>query len=135
MKKDPRQAALRSVRQLVVAVNALVSAMDAAEKGRGGPPRSPAVTARAAGVKSAKLKKSIKAHWASMSKQEREARIRRMLAARGLKPKPKSNKPPSAKSLALRKSIKAHWDHMTKAQRAARVKKMLAGRGLLPKAG
>lgn len=85
--------------------------------------------------KSAALRRSIKAHWASMTPAQRKARVKKMLAGRGLKPKSKAekSKPPTAKSLALKKSIKAHWAKMTSAERAARVKKMLAGRGLKPK--
>ena len=67
-----------------------------------------------------------------MTPAQRKARIKKMLAARGLKPKPK--KAPTAKGLALRKSIKAHWDAMTPAQRKSRIRKMLAARGLKPKA-
>ena len=68
-----------------------------------------------------------------MTPKQRAARVKKMLAGRGLKPKAKKKGRPSKKSLALRKAISSHWASMTPAQRAARVKKMLAGRGLKPK--
>jgi hypothetical protein len=42
---------------------------------------------RGPGKNNPKLKAAIKASWARMTPKEREARIRRMLAGRGLKPK------------------------------------------------
>ena len=147
MKHDPRKAILHSVNALVGAVTDLIAAMGSAAssaithvapRGRvGRPPKNasrPVGRPPAKGSKSAKLKKSIKAHWDAMSPGQRKSRIKKMLAARGLKPKPKSNKPPSKKSLALKKSIKAHWAAMSDSERAARVRTMQAGRGLQPKA-
>ena len=145
MKHDPRKAILHSVNALVGAVTDLIAAMGSAAssaithvapRGRvGRPPKNasrPVGRPPAKGSKSAKLKKSIKAHWDAMSPGQRKSRIKKMLAARGLKPKAK--KAPSAKSLALKKSIKAHWAAMSDSERAARVRKMQAGRGLKPKA-
>jgi hypothetical protein len=68
-----------------------------------------------------------------MTKAEHEARVRKMLAGRGLKPKPKKTKPPTARSVAIRKAVRSHWKKMTPAERQARVARMLAGRGLKPK--
>ena len=42
---------------------------------------------RGPGKNNPKLKAAIKASWARMTPKERKARIRRMLAGRGLKPK------------------------------------------------
>ena len=42
---------------------------------------------RGPGKNNPKLKAAIKASWARMTSKERKARIRRMLAGRGLKPK------------------------------------------------
>src|SRR5438105_5079761 len=37
-----------------------------------------------------KVKTALKAHWANLTPAQHKARIRKMLAARGLKPKPKT---------------------------------------------
>ncbi len=128
------QLIVRSVNDLVAAVTRLVQSVSAA-----------AVTAAPAGPqvpKSEKLRAAIKAHWAGMSKAEHEARVRRMLAARGLKPKAPKKPPTPAeiakkaaeKSARLRKAVAAHWKRMSRTERQARVRRMLAGRGLKPAA-
>lgn len=92
---------------------------------------SKADAARKAELKAKRLAKSIRAHWAAMTPKQHAARVRKMLAGRGVTPrKPRK---PTAKALKLRKSLKAHWAAMSPAQHAARVRKMLAGRGLKPK--
>src|SRR5437667_11794428 len=100
MKHDSSKAIHTSVNQLVSAVTSLVSAVGAAaaDVAEGAAERASA-TARAFGgaalaapaalaQRSQRLKKAIKAHWDSMTPGERKARIKKMLAARGLKPKP-----------------------------------------------
>ena len=77
----------------------------------------------------AKGKKKRKNPWAGMTAKQREERIRKMLAARGLEPKDKTKAKPKAK-----KKRKNPWATMTPEQREERVRKMLAGRGLKPKA-
>lgn len=147
MKSHLPAAVAASLRDLVTAVSRLVTSVaETATREASSAARSVAAKAsvvRAAGkgdlledvaAKGAKLSRSIKAHWDTMSPKQRAARIKKMLAARGLKPKPKKKGPPSARSVKLKQSIKAHWDAMTPAERAARVRKMLAGRGLKPKA-
>ena len=59
--------------------------------------------------------------------------MKKMLAGRGLKPKPVARKAQAKKS-ATKKTGKAWWDTATEKQKADRVKKMQAGRGLKPKA-
>jgi hypothetical protein len=88
--------------------------------------------AKVAGDKGAKLKKSLKAAWAKLTPAQHKARVKKMLAGRGLKPKAK--KAPTAKGLKLKKAIKASWARMTPEQRAERIAKMQRGRGLKPKA-
>jgi hypothetical protein len=56
--------------------SAVVSAVTGKKKGQRGP-----------GKNNPKLKAAIKASWARMTVKERKARVRRMLAGRGLKPK------------------------------------------------
>jgi hypothetical protein len=128
-----------SVRELLGAVTNLLTSVSTAvassgpvfdAAGRVG--RSVRTTAKAAGAKGANLKKALKAHWAKLTPAQHKARIGKMLAGRGLKPKVK--RPPTAKGLKLKKAIAASWARMTPAERSARVKKMLAGRGLKPKA-
>ena len=87
---------------------------------------------RGPGKGNSNLKSALKASWARYTPRERAARIKKMLAARGLKPKVK--KPPTARGLALQKAIKASWAKMTPEQRAERIAKMQKGRGLKPKA-
>ena len=98
MKHDSSNAILESVNQLVSAVTSLVSAVGsaAANAAEGAAHRASAaaqaIRGRASGAvagRSAKLKQAIKAHWDSMTPAQRKARIKKMLAARGLKPKVK----------------------------------------------
>jgi predicted Fe-S protein YdhL (DUF1289 family) len=88
--------------------------------------------AKAAGSTGKKIGAKVKAAWARYTPKERAARIKKMLAARGLKPK--VARAPTAKGKKLQKAIKASWARMTPEQRAARVRKMLAARGLKPRA-
>jgi hypothetical protein len=85
-------AILDSVNRLVDSVTDLIgsvghAAASAAVTLRGakatGLAKVPAVVAR----KSERLRRSIKAHWDAMTPAQREERIRRMLAGRGLKRK------------------------------------------------
>jgi hypothetical protein len=84
------------------------------------------------GEKGAKLKKSLKAAWAKLTPAQHKARVKKMLAGRGLKPKAK--RAPTAKGRRLKKAIKASWARMTPEQRAERIARMQKGRGLKPKA-
>src|SRR5262245_48676282 len=93
--------------------------------------------ARAAGPKAAKLKKALKAHWDAMTPKQRQERVKKMLAGRGVKPIPpevKARRAASPRSKALKKAIAASWAKMTPEEHAERVRKMLAGRGLELKA-
>ncbi len=133
MNRDLASHVSTTLRDLIAAVNRLEASVKASATTIASKAHTTATRAVASSVEHGeKLSRSIKAHWDKLSPKHRAARIKRMLAARGLKPKKKG--PPSARSLKLKASIKAHWDAMTPAQRAARVKKMLAGRGLKPKA-
>src|SRR5687768_1884432 len=85
----PATEIVGSINRLIVAVTDLSGSISHAAAGA-------AVTLRGAhapGIakvpakfaqKSERLRKSIKAHWASMTPAQREARIRKMLAGRGL---------------------------------------------------
>ena len=115
---------LDSVRSAVVSSGPVVEAGARVAK----PAR---LTAKAAGDTGKKIGAKVKAAWARYTPKERAARIRKMLAARGLKPKGK--KVPTARGLALKKAIKASWAKMTPQQRAERIAKMQRGRGLKPK--
>ena len=53
--------------------------------------------------------------------------MKKMLAGRGLKPKPAVRK-------ATKKTGKTWWDTATEKQKAERIRKMQAGRGLKPRA-
>ena len=96
MSKKPAKEILASIRQLVDSVTQLVDAVSALPaRGAGSaagravaPPPSPAARAK----KSAALKRAIKAHWDRMTPKERAARVRRMLAGRGLKPRRKTRR-------------------------------------------
>ena len=88
--------------------------------------RAPARKVRAKAKPAARKKR--KNPWKSMTPEQREERVRKMLAGRGLKPKPKAKGPAKPK-----KKRKNPWASMTPEQREARVKKMLAARGLKPK--
>jgi hypothetical protein len=88
---------LASVNRLVEAVTGLVgsvghAAASASVALRGakapGLAKVPATIAR----KSERLRKSIRAHWAKMTPEQREARIRKMLAGRGLQRKAPAGK-------------------------------------------
>src|SRR5689334_23216128 len=72
--------------------------------------------AKAAGPKVSRLKESLKAHWAKLTPAQHKARIKKMLAGRGLKPVPesvKARRAASPRSKALKKAIKASWAKMT----------------------
>ncbi len=94
MKTQTPRAILSAVQTLLGGVNDLIATIDSLAKSKAGKAgvvdgrRSMSPEAQA--KKSAALKRSIKAHWASMSPKERAARVRRMLAGRGLKPKKKT---------------------------------------------
>lgn len=150
MKRELSHSVVSSVNELMAAVTRLVASVGEAASASASSAASAAAKAAgtwaarvsghaasrvaAAGEKGEKLSHSIKAHWDSMTAKQRAARVKKMLAGRGLKPKPKKKGPPSKKSLALRKAISSHWAKMTASERAARVRRMLAGRGLKPKA-
>ena len=68
------------VTTLSTTVSSRASAVAAAVTGKTKGQRGP-------GKNNPKLKAAIKASWARMTAKERKARIRRMLAGRGLKPK------------------------------------------------
>jgi|GEM_PF-2904360 len=135
MNRDLRSHVSTSLRDLVASVDRLVASIESSGAAVSSTTRATAARVVVAATDTgAKLSRSIKSHWDAMTPKRRAARIKKMLAARGLKPKPKPKGRPSARSLQLKASLKAHWDAMTPAARAARVKKMLAGRGLKPKA-
>jgi hypothetical protein len=155
MTRKPDATILRSVNDLVAAVTRLVeNVTDRASRGGAARGASPAASrgaeTRAATAaprrpsdpaeKSARLRSAIRAHWANMSPEARAARVKRMLAGRGLKPadakggKGARGAAATPKSSRLRSALKAHWAAMSPKERAERVKKMLAGRGLKPKA-
>jgi hypothetical protein len=83
---------VRSVSDLLSSVTKLIEILEvttaaaprAAPSGRGG---YRPLTPKAAKLRSRRLKKSIKASWDRMKPAERTARIKKMLAGRGLKPK------------------------------------------------
>ena len=149
MKHDSSQI-VSSVNQLISAVTDLLANVgDAVSKaattaagraqaaGRALVGRDEGSSSRGGPGKSGALKKALKAHWAKMTPAQRQARIKKMLAGRGLKPIPadvKAKRAANPRSKALKRAIKAHWDSMTPEQRKARIKKMLAARGLKPKA-
>ena len=58
--------------------------------------------------------------------------MKKMLAARGLKPKPAARKAQAKKPAT--KTWKSWWDTATEEQKAERIRKMRAGRRLKPKA-
>ncbi len=81
-----------AVEGLVTAINHLLGSIEAALPQGGGAGTSVAAGGkpkgqRGPGKNNPKLKAAIKASWARMTPAERKARIRRMLAGRGLKPK------------------------------------------------
>ncbi len=80
-----------AVEELVGSITKLVGAMEAALPQGGAATsavaRGPGSGQRGPGKNNPKLKAAIKASWARMTRAERKARIRRMLAGRGLKPK------------------------------------------------
>ena len=135
--KDPLDRFLDQMREAVLAlmaqareegreeVRAMVQGL--VTTGRSAPARKgPARKAEATAKPPAKKKR--KNPWKSMTPEQREARVRKMLAGRGLKPKPKGKGPAKPK-----KKRKNPCANMTPQQREARVKKMLAARGLKPK--
>ncbi len=75
-------------------------------------------------------KKKRKNPWANMTPKQREDRVRKMLAGRGLKPKGKAK---ASDKATPKKKRKNPWASMSPEQKAARVKKMLAARGLKTK--
>ena len=85
----------RAVEELIGSVTNLVGAMQAALPQGGSAAKGSAAKAsgayipapRGPGKNNPKLKAAIKASWARMTPAERKARVRRMLAGRGLKPK------------------------------------------------
>ena len=79
----------------------------------------------------AKPKKKRKNWWDTATPAQKAARVKKMLAARGLKPKPAALKAGGKKPAT--KTWKSWWDTATEKQKADRVRKMQAGRGLKPK--
>jgi hypothetical protein len=83
-----KQEIRRSVNDLLGAVSSLVKSLDAAA-------RALAKTSKGSGglrgeftpSRRAKLKKSIRAYWSSLTPAQHRERVRKMLAGRGLKPK------------------------------------------------
>ncbi len=80
------ESLVRSISSLIGSLEASLSSragsVAAAVKGRGGRPAQ-----RGPGRNNPKLKAAIKASWARMTPAERKARVAKMLAGRGLKPK------------------------------------------------
>jgi hypothetical protein len=109
-----RQAPSPNADAIVDSINRLVQAVTDVVGSVGRAAASAAVTLKGANAdsiarvpekiaqKSERLRKSIKAHWASMTPAEREARIRKMLAGRGLKRKA-SGAAPSGRRRARRR--------------------------------
>lgn len=78
-----------AVESLVASVTGLIRSLQAAVPAAGRstafiPPRK---GQRGPGKNNPRLKAAITASWARMTKAERKARVRKMLAGRGLKPK------------------------------------------------
>jgi hypothetical protein len=85
-------AIVDSINRLVQAVTEVVgsvghAAASAAVTLRGANARGLAKVPATIAQKSERLRRSIKAHWAAMTPEQREARIRKMLAGRGLQRK------------------------------------------------
>jgi hypothetical protein len=80
---------LESVNELVEAVTGLIGSVGRAAAGAAVTLQgaTPAKVAAKVAQKSESLRKSLKAHWAKMTPAQRKARVRKMLAGRGLKPK------------------------------------------------
>ena len=78
-----------AVESLVASVTSLIRSLQSAvpAPGRSSAFVPPRKGQRGPGKNNPKLKAAIKASWARMTKAERKARVRRMLAGRGLKPK------------------------------------------------
>jgi hypothetical protein len=137
-----------AIHDLLASVTRLVDAARLAVANGRGPSRS-ARSPKARGgrtTKGAKISGAVKASWASYTPAERAARVRKMLAGRGLKPKraTKARRSPTKqrgrrttsprKATAPRKIVTARkppansWARLSPADRAARVAKMRVGR-------
>jgi hypothetical protein len=96
MSKQVTRPVLHAVQNLLNGVHDLITTIDALVKAHGGKGGAAAAangrrssTPEERTEKSAKLRKSIKAHWDAMTPKQRADRVRKMLAGRGLKPKAK----------------------------------------------
>lgn len=107
-------------------LNAVTNLVEGVERGASQPDGD--VRSADARPRSEKLRSATSSTWASYTPAERAARVRKMLAGRGLKPKAK--KPLTAMALKVRKSMKAYWSSMKGKAREARIAVMLKGRGL-----
>lgn len=79
---DHAHAVHQAVETLVHAITGLVDHVQGAVSGH-----APARKGRGPGRNNPKLKAALKASWARMTPEQREARIAKMRAGRGLKPK------------------------------------------------
>jgi hypothetical protein len=137
-RRSPRASVTTTVNELLGAVSRLAGAVQHAlslpqvRAARAGVTSSAHSFAAAASATGKKIGAKVKAAWARYTPKQRAARVKKMLAARGLKPKAK--RAPTAKGKKLKRAIKASWAKMTPEQRAARIAKMQKGRGLKPKA-
>lgn len=127
------QDLLRSITRLVEeAAKSIVIGESRAAKG-----------ARAAAVSSTsvRIRRAVKATWAKYTPAERAARICKMLAGRGLKPKAgptrgeasrrrrQARRLASVRKLSASRAARANpWAKLTPEERAARIAKMQAGR-------
>jgi hypothetical protein len=79
----------RAIDELARSLKSLVDRMDGDLRVHGtrrGAPREAAVPVE----RRAKIRRSAKKYWASLTPEQHKARVRKMLAGRGLKPKRKS---------------------------------------------
>jgi hypothetical protein len=90
--KDHAKSVTDAVQQLLEAVTGLVGSVQATLDSGRAVGRAAADVGHTATAKSAKLKSSLKNYWSQLKGKAREERIAKMLAGRGLKPKPKAAK-------------------------------------------
>jgi hypothetical protein len=95
MKATNRQQILKSVNDLIQSVTSLVDSMSSAtEAARPARTVASASRGRRGGARGAwtserraKLKRSIASYWSKLTPEQHAARVKKMLAGRGLKPK------------------------------------------------
>jgi hypothetical protein len=93
MNTADRRRILKSVNDLIDSVTALVDSMSQVAPKAGRAPKGArgGVRGEWTAQRRAKLKRSISSYWSRLTPEQHEARVRKMLAGRGLKPKPARN--------------------------------------------